>query len=79
MSNGRSTQKGRFVPTAGGVKLAQAAKDGQRDTRHITLRYTITIEHSSQKTIHLHKRNNRLSNRMTYLPIITLAPSPIPS
>jgi len=27
---------------------------------------------------HALKRNNRLSNRMTYLLIITLAPSPIP-
>jgi len=31
------------------------------------------------KTLQLHKRNNRLSHRMTYLLIILLAPSPIPS
>jgi len=41
--NGTSTQKGKFVPTAGGGKPAQSAKDGQRDTMHITLRYTITM------------------------------------
>jgi len=41
--NGTSAQKGKFVPTAGGEKPAQSAKDGQRDTMHITLRYTITM------------------------------------
>jgi len=40
--NGTSTQKGQFVPTVGG-KPAQSAKDGQRDTMHITLRYMITM------------------------------------
>jgi len=40
--NGTSTQKGQFVPTAGS-ETAQSAKDGQRDTMHITLRYTITM------------------------------------
>jgi len=29
-------------------KLAQSAKDGQRDTMHITLRYTKTMKHSYQ-------------------------------
>jgi len=39
--NGTSTQKGQFVPTSGeGNRLSQ---DGQRDTMHITLRYTITM------------------------------------
>jgi len=37
-----STQKGQFVPTARG-KPAQSAKDGQRDTMHITIRYRITM------------------------------------
>jgi len=50
--NGTLTQKGQFVPTAGEGKLLsrpteiqqkQSAKDGQRDTMHITLRYTITM------------------------------------
>jgi len=31
-----------------GGKLAQAAKDSQRDTLHNTLRYTITMQHSRQ-------------------------------
>jgi len=49
-----------------------------RDTEHtITLRYTITTVTS--KTLQLHNRNNRLSNCMTYLLIITLEPSPIPN
>jgi len=29
--NGTSTQNGHFVPTAGGMELAQLAKDGQLD------------------------------------------------
>jgi len=41
--NGKSTQKRQFVSTVGGGKPAQSAKDGQRDTMHITLRYTITM------------------------------------
>jgi len=40
--NGTSIQKGQVVPTAG-RKLAQSTKDGQRDTMHITLRYTMTM------------------------------------
>jgi len=40
--NGTSTQKGHFVPTAGGGKLAQSAKDGQQDAMHIALRYNVT-------------------------------------
>jgi len=35
------TQKGQFVQTGGG--RAQAAKGGQQDTMHNTLRYTITM------------------------------------
>jgi len=35
------------------------------------------IVHS--KTLQLHNHNNRLSYHMTYLLIITLAPTPIPS
>jgi len=42
--NGTSTQKGQFVPTACmGGKPAQSAKDGLRDTMHITLRYAIAM------------------------------------
>jgi len=37
--NDTSTQKGQFEPIGGG-ELAKSAKDGQRDTMHITLRYT---------------------------------------
>jgi len=37
--NGTSTQKGQFVPTAGaGNRHSRSAKDGQRDTMHITLK-----------------------------------------
>jgi len=43
--NGTSTQKGQFAICAncGGGRLAQAAKNGQRDSMHNTLRYTITM------------------------------------
>jgi len=42
--NGTLTQKGQFVPTAVEVNwLSRRAKDGQRDTMHITLNYTITM------------------------------------
>jgi len=41
--NGMSTQKGQFVPTAGEGNRLSLAKDGQRDTMHNTLRYTITM------------------------------------
>jgi len=57
--NGKSTQKGQVMPTA-----------GEENDNNVTL-FTITVQ--------LHKRNNRLSNRMTYLLIIKLAPLPIPS
>jgi len=60
------------------VELAQAAKDSQRNTMHNTLLYTITINTVHGQTLQLHKRNNRQSNQMTYLRIITLAPLPIP-
>jgi len=40
-------------------------------------RYKCNTVHS--KTLQLHKLNNRLYNRMTYLLIMTLSPSPIPS
>jgi len=40
--NGTSRQKGQFVPNAVGRKLAQAAKDGQRDAMRNTSRYTIS-------------------------------------
>jgi len=36
--NGMSTNNGKIVPTAWGGKLAQATKDGRRDT----IRYTDT-------------------------------------
>jgi len=63
----------------GGRKPAQSAKDGneiQCILPYVTRNQCNTV-HS--KTLQLHKRNNRLSNRMTYLLFITLAPSPIPS
>jgi len=41
--NGTSTQNGQFVPTAGRETGLVGYKDGQRDTMHFTLRYTITI------------------------------------
>jgi len=41
--DGTSTQKRQFVPTAGGGKLDQAAKDDQRDTMHNNLRNTLTV------------------------------------
>jgi len=41
--NGTSTQRGQFVPTVGGGKLPQSAKDGKRATTQIFLRYTITM------------------------------------
>jgi len=41
--NGTSAQKGQFVPNCRGGQPAQGAKDGQRDTMHNTLRYTITM------------------------------------
>jgi len=63
----------------GGGKPARVAKDAQWDTMHNILRYTKTINTGHSKTLQLHQRNNQLSNRMTYLLIITLAPSPIPS
>jgi len=78
--NGTSTQNGQFVATTGGGKLAKAAKDGQRDTKHNTLRYSLrdnkVLNTVHGKTLQLHKRNNRLTNRMTYLLIIKLAPYP---
>jgi len=69
------------------VKPAQSTKDGQRDTMHITEHICIfghiTKGNMQCNTIHsktfqLHKRNNRLSNQMTNLLIITLAFSLIP-
>jgi len=42
-----NTKRSIYV-NCGGGKPAQVAKDGQRDTMHITLRYTITMKHSSQ-------------------------------
>jgi len=65
-----------------GGKLTQSVREGQRDTIHITLRYMKTMVHGftvHSKTLQLHIRNNQLSNQMTYLLIITLTPSPIPS
>jgi len=42
--NGMSTQAGQSVPTeCGGGKPAQSAKDGQRDTMHITLHYALAM------------------------------------
>jgi len=55
------------------------AKDSQWDTLYNTIRYIITMQHSSQQTIQLNKNNNWLSNCMTYLFIITLVTLPIPS
>jgi len=54
-------KKGQFVPTAGGGKPAQSAKDDQRDTMHITLSYMITKQCNTihSKTLQLHKRNSR--------------------
>jgi len=40
--NGMSTQKGQFA-NCGREKPALSAKDDQRDTMHITLRYMITM------------------------------------
>jgi len=72
--NGTSTQNGQFVPSAGErnrLSRLRVANEIQcvlfYVTRYVT-RYT-----------QLHERNNQLFNRMTYLLIITLAPSPIPS
>jgi len=56
-----------------GGKLAHVAKDGQRDTMHTTLRYI--NNNVTQFTV----TQMQLSNHMTYLLIITLAHSPIPS
>jgi len=41
--NSTSALKAQFVATAGAEKPAQSAKDGQRDTKHNTSRYTITM------------------------------------
>jgi len=46
--NGTSTQKGQFVPIAREGTGSVGFKDGQRDTMHIILRYTITKCHTSQ-------------------------------
>jgi len=65
------------VPTAGeGNRLSwlRMANEIQSIIPHVTQCNT-----DCSKTLQLHKRNNRQSNRMTYLPIITLALSPIPS
>jgi len=41
--------------------------DGQRDTMNNTLRYIHQRNTVHIKTLQLHKRKNRISNRMTYL------------
>jgi len=64
------------VPTVGGRKVAQADKDGQRNTMHNTLRYTKQCETVHSKALQLHKSKNRLSNRTTYLVNIKIANSP---
>jgi len=77
--NGTSTQKGQFVPTAGErnrLSRLRMANEIQCILTYVT-RWQCNTVHS--KTLQLHKRNNRLSIRMTYLPIITSAHLPIPS
>jgi len=74
--NGTSTQKGQFVPTAGEENRQRMANEIQCTPPYVTRQQCNTV-HS--KTLQLHKRNNRLSYRMTHLLTITIAPSPIPS
>jgi len=72
--NSTSTQKGQFVPTASAgkgnwLKQIRIANEIQCTIPYVT-RYKCNTVHD--KTLQLHKHNNRLSNRITYLLIITL-------
>jgi len=67
------TQIGHLVLNCPGEKLAQEIEDCLVGC----LTQKGKFVHS--KTLQLLKRNNQLSNRITYLLIITLEPSPIPS
>jgi len=72
--NSTSTQKGQFVPTAGRetdlVGRLRMANEIQCILSYVTQQQCNTV-HS--KTLQLHKRNNRLSNPMTYFLIIQFA------
>jgi len=61
----RQHRKVNLCQFVSGGKPAQSARDGQRDTMHDNNASLtqFTVKHSMQ----LHKRNNRLSNRMTCL------------
>jgi len=77
--NGMSTRKGQFVTNAGEwnqFSRARMAKEIQCILPYVTWKQCNTVH---RITPQLHKSNNRLSNIMTYLLIITHAPSPIPS
>jgi len=77
--NSTSTQKGQFVPTVGEGNLfnrLRMANEIQCIISHVTRQQCNTI---CSKTLQSQKRNNRLSNWMTYSHIIKLAPSPIRS
>jgi len=47
---------------------------GSQNRRRVGISYTVHINNVHSKTLKLHKRNNWLSNHMTYVPIIKLEP-----
>jgi len=63
--NGTSTQKDQFVPTAGNRLSRPRMANGIKCIITYVTRKQCNTVHS--KTLQLPVRNNRLSNRMTYL------------